>query len=88
MYELSDAVTTLKDSTDEENLLSLIEQHVKETDSSKGKEILSHWEHYKKCFKKIIPNDYLKIKNEISIRENEGSDHEQAVLEAFRKCTA
>ncbi|MBE6354761.1 glutamate synthase large subunit [Treponema sp.] len=88
MYELSDAVTTLKDSTDEENLLSLIEQHVKETDSSKGKEILSHWEHYKKCFKKIIPNDYLKIKNEISIRENEDSDHEQAVLEAFRKCTA
>ena len=88
MYELFDATTTLQDTTDEKYLRSLIEQHVKETDSSKGKEILSEWKHYKNCFKKIIPNDYLKIMNEISIRKNEGADYEKAVLEAFRKCTA
>ncbi|WP_296319872.1 glutamate synthase large subunit [Treponema sp. UBA3813] len=88
MYALDDATTTLRDKTDEENLRNLIEEHVAETGSQRGKEILSDWEHYKTCFKKIIPNDYLRIMTEIFAEEDAGTAHDEAVLASFRKCTA
>ncbi len=61
MYDLDDETTTLKDKSDVENLRSLIEKHVAETDSEKGKAILADFENYIPKFKKIIPNDYLKV---------------------------
>ncbi|MCR5435906.1 MAG: glutamate synthase large subunit [Treponema sp.] len=89
MYALDDETTTLGEGNSDEKLLhSLIEQHVKETGSERGKLILSDWEHYKNCFKKIIPNDYLRIKKEIAVQEQTIKNHEEAVLAAFRKCTA
>ena len=69
MYDLDDEVTALveeKDSSDSnpdvKKLRDLLEKHVKETGSEKGKEILSNFENYVPRFKKIIPNDYLKVK--------------------------
>ena len=88
MYDLDDETTTLQGKTDTENLHDLIEQHAKETGSKKAKTILADWEHYKYCFKKIIPNDYLKVVTEIFAQEKAGVEHEAAVLEAFKKCTA
>ena len=88
MYDLDDETTTLQGKTDTENLHDLIEQHEKETGSQKAKTILADWEHYKCCFKKIIPNDYLKVVTEIFAQEKAGVEHEAAVLEAFKKCTA
>ncbi len=96
MYELNDKTTSLlnwkssdKDlSPDEENLHSLIEEHYKESGSERAKEILSDWDNYKKSFKKIIPNDYLKIIREIDKEEKAGLKGDEAILEAFRKCTA
>ena len=88
MYALDDETTTLSAGTDEEKLHSLIEQHAAETGSERAKAILADWEHYKNCFKKIIPNDYLKIMSEISVQEESGLAHDEAVLAAFRKCTA
>ncbi|MCR5286286.1 MAG: glutamate synthase large subunit [Treponema sp.] len=96
MYELNDKTTSLlnwkssdKDlSPDEENLHSLIEEHYKESGSERAKEILSDWDNYKKSFKKIIPNDYLKIVREIDKEEKAGLKGDEAILEAFRKCTA
>ncbi|WP_407429065.1 glutamate synthase-related protein [Treponema sp.] len=64
MYDLCEEVTVLNDKTDEEELHSLIEQHEKETGSELAEKILGSWEHYKNCFKKIIPNDYLRVINE------------------------
>ncbi|WP_294431160.1 glutamate synthase large subunit [uncultured Treponema sp.] len=61
MYDLDDEVTVLKDKTDVENLRSLIEKHVAETGSEKGKAILADFENYIGKFKKIIPNDYLRV---------------------------
>ncbi len=87
-YNLDDEITTLKETSDEARLHELIEQHAKETGSEKAKAILSAWEHYKTCFKKIIPNDYLKIVTEIYAEEEKGIEHDEAVLAAFRKCTA
>ncbi|MBR1720933.1 MAG: glutamate synthase subunit alpha, partial [Treponema sp.] len=88
MYALDDATTTLRNKSDEENLRTLIEEHVAETGSLRGKEILADWNNYKTMFKKIIPNDYLKIMTEIYAEEEAGSEHDEAVLAAFRKCTA
>ena len=70
MYDLDDEVTALVDekdsaypeSPDVRKLRTLLEKHVKETDSKKAKEILSDFENYIPRFKKIIPNDYLKVK--------------------------
>jgi glutamate synthase (ferredoxin) len=88
MYALDDETTTLQGTTDEARLQKLISEHAKETGSKRAKEILSDWEHYKLCFKKIIPNDYLKIMKEIALEEKAGTEHEEAVLNAFRKATA
>ena len=88
MYDIDDETTTLQDKTDVENLKSLIEKHVQETDSKKGKEILSDWENNVHNFKKIIPNDYLRMMKEIFIAKKEGLSDEDAVMTAFKKCTA
>ena len=104
VYALDDETTTLKQndvvstrpsdysttgvSPDEVRLHSLIEQHASETGSERAKAILADWKHYKTCFKKIIPNDYLKIMKEIAAQEKNGTEHEEAVLAAFLKCTA
>ena len=87
-YDLDDEITTLRDTNDTEKLHALIEQHAKETGSAKAKVILADWEHYKSCFKKIIPNDYLKIMTEIAAEETKGTAHDEAVLAAFKRVTA
>ena len=88
MYALEDATTTLQGISDEESLHQLIEEHAKETGSKKAKEILADWENYKSKFKKIIPNDYLKIMKEIAAQKEAGLKGDAAILSAFRKCTA
>ncbi|MCR4899793.1 MAG: glutamate synthase large subunit [Treponema sp.] len=88
MYALDDETTTLDNTSDQERLLSLIQQHVDQTGSERGKLILSDWDNWKTRFKKIIPKDYLKIMKEIAAQEKNGTEHEEAVLNAFRKCTA
>ena len=75
-------------SPDEVCLHFLIEQHAAETGSERAKAILADWEHYKNCFKKIIPNDYLRVMTEIASEEKTGKPHDEAVLNAFRKCSA
>ncbi|MBP5358483.1 MAG: glutamate synthase large subunit, partial [Treponema sp.] len=88
MYDLDDETTTVQGTTDCDQLHDLIEQHARETGSKKANDILSDWEHYKTCFKKIIPNDYLKVMTEIAVQEKSGAKHDEAVLAAFKKCTA
>ncbi len=88
MYALDDETTTLSGTTDEARLHALIEQHAIETGSDRAKAILADWDNMKSKFKKIIPNDYLRIMKEIAEQEKTISDHEEAVLAAFRKCTA
>ena len=94
VYELDDETTVVRtapvpgETPDSSVLKQLIEKHVAETGSEKGKAILADWATYKKMFKKIIPNDYLKIMTEIANEENHGLNHDDAVLAAFKKCTA
>ena len=66
-------------------LKGIIEDYVKETDSEFGREVLSDFERYLPDFKKIIPNDYQRMLIAISKHEEQGMDHENAVLEAFKE---
>ncbi|MDD5810524.1 MAG: glutamate synthase large subunit [Treponema sp.] len=78
MYDIEDA-TELK---------ALIEQHAKETGSEKAKQILADFESFIPKFKKIIPNDYNRMRTEIASGEASGMNHDDAVMAAFKKITA
>ena len=68
-------------------LKAMIEDHVKYTNSIRGKEILNDFEEYLPKFKKIIPYDYKKILNAIAKMEEKGLNPEQAQIEAFYAAT-
>lgn len=64
-------------------LKSMIEEHVKYTNSEKGKEILENFKDYLPKFKKIIPYDYSRMLQTIVQMEEKGLSSEQAQIEAF-----
>ena len=66
-------------------LKSILEDYVKETGSEYGQEILKNFDSYIPDFKKIVPNDYQKMLTAISKFEEQGIDHDHAVLEAFKE---
>lgn len=88
MYDLDDETTVARDKTDSQILYDLIEQHYHETSSKQAKRILDDWENFIPKFKKIIPNDYLRMMTEIRLAEEAGEAHETAVMTAFKKVTA
>ena len=61
----------------------MINDHVKYTNSEKGKEILEHFSDYLPKFKKIIPHEYKKMQMAIVQMEEKGLSSEQAQIEAF-----
>lgn len=77
---ITEAVTSKYDVLE---LKELIEEHVKATNSSKGKEILENFGEYLPKFKKIIPYDYKRMLNTIVQMEEKGLSSEQAQIEAF-----
>ena len=88
---LNKQLVSMSEVTDDHDiaiLRGLIERHVAETGSEKGKRILADFENQLPHFKKIIPNDYQRMLVEIAAAEQRGLEHEDAVLEAFKKLTA
>ena len=71
--------------TDFYKLKGILEDYVKETDSDFAKEILGDFDSYIPDFKKIVPNDYQKMLTAIGKLEEQGIDHDTAVLEAFKE---
>ena len=70
-----------------ETLRGMIEEHVKHTDSPKGREVLENFEQYLPNFKKIIPNDYKRMMRLSAKLEERGMSPEQAQIEAFYEST-
>jgi glutamate synthase (ferredoxin) len=64
-------------------LKDIISDHVKYTNSEKGKEILENFGEYLPKFKKIIPHEYKKMQSLIVQMEEKGLSSEQAQIEAF-----
>ena len=77
----------LSNKYDVQELKKMLEEHVKYTNSVRGKEILENFEEYLPKFKKIIPYDYKKILNAIAKMEEKGLNPEQAHIEAFYAAT-
>ena len=71
---------------DKEELKSLLEKHVKYTDSAKAKAILENYDEYLGKFKKIIPTDYKKIMQYTEQYIEQGMSMEDAQIEAFNIC--
>ena len=64
-------------------LKAMIAEHVKYTNSARGKEILDNFLAYLPKFKKIIPHDYRRMLQTIVQMEEKGLSSEQAQIEAF-----
>jgi glutamate synthase (ferredoxin) len=64
-------------------LKDMITEHVKYTNSARGKEILDNFAQYLPKFKKIIPHDYRRMLQTIVQMEEKGLSSEQAQIEAF-----
>jgi glutamate synthase (ferredoxin) len=64
-------------------LKEIISEHVKNTNSAKGKEILDNFMSYLPKFKKIIPHDYRRMLQTIVQMEEKGLNSDQAQIEAF-----
>ncbi|MBE5957434.1 MAG: glutamate synthase large subunit [Lachnospiraceae bacterium] len=79
------SMENVEDKGDIEELKRIIEKHVENTGSKKGKEVLDDFDEYIKHFKKIIPTDYKEMKRLISEAKLAGFDDEQAAIEAFKK---
>ncbi|MBQ1548496.1 MAG: glutamate synthase large subunit, partial [Lachnospiraceae bacterium] len=75
------------DKYDVQELKNLIDEHVKNTGSKKGKKILSEFADTLNHFKKIIPHDYKKMIETVAKMEEKGLSHEQAEIEAFSLLT-
>ncbi len=86
--KLNKAFVSMYDVTvgkDADELKGLIENHFKATASPLAKKILDNFADYVQFFKKIVPNDYMKMLNNISDFENMGMSHEDAAMAAFEK---
>ncbi|MDY5987482.1 MAG: glutamate synthase large subunit [Lachnoclostridium sp.] len=69
--------------TDVNELKEMIREHVANTNSETGKEILNHFTEYLPKFKKIIPVDYERMMTAILQYEEMGMGSEEAKIEAF-----
>ena len=77
------AIEDVEELPDVQELKSMIEEHVKETESEKGKAILKNFDEYLPKFKKIIPHDYRRVLHTIHAMEEKGYSKDQAEIEAF-----
>ena len=71
---------------EQEELRQMIEEHVKVTNSKKGKEVLDDFKNYLPKFKKIIPVDYKELMMVSAGFEEKGMEKENAQIEAFYTC--
>ncbi len=69
---------------DVETLQHILQEHVKATDSELAKEILKDYYNNLSHFKKIVPRDYQKVRDQIKYLEDRGYNHDEATLKAFR----
>ncbi|MBQ3403924.1 MAG: glutamate synthase subunit alpha, partial [Oscillospiraceae bacterium] len=76
-------MTAVSEKHDIAQLRGMIERHIAETGSPRGKAVLADWEEMLPLFKKIVPNDFSRMLAAICRMEEQGMTHDQAELEAF-----
>lgn len=78
------SLAAVESKQDEEKLQQILKEHYKETQSSLAKDILDHYEDYLPHFKKVVPNDFQKIRSDIKMLIDKGYSEQEASLQAFR----
>ena len=68
---------------DKEELKSLIERHIKYTDSKIGKQIVEAWDESLPLFVKVMPLDYKKALEKIKAEESKFTDSETVTEEVY-----
>ena len=76
-------MSAVTEKADAAELRELIVRHVAETGSPRGRTVLENWEETLPLFKKILPNDFRRMRTAILQLEERGLPREQAELEAF-----
>ena len=69
-------------SEDVEFLHGIVERHVEETDSARGREILGGWAQNVNHFAKVMPRDYKRVLLAIEQAEKDGRNVDEAIMEA------
>ena len=69
-------------SEDVEFLRGIVERHVEETDSARGREILGGWAQNVNHFAKVMPRDYKRVLLAIEQAEKDGRNVDEAIMEA------
>ncbi len=70
------------DAEDDLRLLSLVERHLKETDSAVAERLLSDWTTSLKQFVKVMPTDYRRVLDAQRRAAEQGTDPVEAMMEA------
>lgn len=78
------SMEALEAKQDIEMLEQILKEHVEATDSPLAKDILDNFDDYLVHFKKIIPNDFKKIRQDMKDLEDKGFTSAEASLKAFR----
>ena len=73
---------------DRNELVSLIEEHVRRTGSPLGSKILDSIDEYIPRFKKVIPHDYKRMMKSIEAHMASGMSEDEAKIEAFHENTS
>ncbi|MCP1103478.1 glutamate synthase (NADPH/NADH) large chain [Aequitasia blattaphilus] len=68
---------------DIDQIKKMIQEHIKNTNSEMGKEVLDNFTEYLPKFKKVIPVDYERMLSKIMQLEEQGLNRDQAKIEAF-----
>ncbi|QKS72930.1 glutamate synthase large subunit [Paenalkalicoccus suaedae] len=74
---------SLTDKEEIEELRTMIEKHVEYTLSPKGERILAQWDDYVSKFVKVIPKDFLKMRERIAYHQSQGLSKFDAEMAAF-----
>jgi glutamate synthase (ferredoxin) len=73
---------------DLEELQKILTEYEKETKSELAAKILADFDGYAKDFRKIVPNDYKEMLEEINKQRQQGLEYDEAVLKAFGEVTS
>ncbi|MDL4840598.1 glutamate synthase large subunit [Aquibacillus rhizosphaerae] len=76
---------SITDEKEAKELYDMIEKHVDYTQSTNGQRIVENWNSVLPKFVRVIPNDYLEMRERILLLEADGLTKDEAAMKAFEQ---
>jgi glutamate synthase domain-containing protein 3 len=76
---------SIADEIELQTVYGMLEKHVHYTKSPYGKRVLENWADMKEKFVRVIPKDYLEMKERIKYLQASGLSKHKAALAAFEE---